>query len=199
MSEQCFIVEDLLPLYNEELLSVETTEWLETHLQTCAHCQQLVSRSQQPLETKQAFAPDVDKDIFQKINRKLSLYQLVFVTLSLILAMTTSLLNESFHFILTYTILGVVTYLFYKDIKIVFMVAFIPIFLWYVGTLTSDYLNGDMIEGLGIGEFIVSTLFGAIATAFIHLIFASIGSLIGFFILKLRERGNDNEKEKSHF
>lgn len=198
MSKQCFIIEDLLPLYNEALLSEETTKWVTAHLQTCKHCQQLAQRSQRPLEAKQISSADVDKDLFKKINRKLSVYQLVFVSLSLILAMTTSLLNESFHFILTYTILGTVTYLFYKDLKIVFAVAFIPIFLWYVGITMRDYLNDAMIDGFSVGKMILSTLSGGTITAFIHLIFSFIGSFIGFFILKLKESGDNNEKETSH-
>lgn len=34
----CRIVEDLLPLYEEDLLHKETVDWIETHLSTCESC-----------------------------------------------------------------------------------------------------------------------------------------------------------------
>ncbi|WP_262421798.1 zf-HC2 domain-containing protein [Bacillus aquiflavi] len=117
MDKAFFIVEDLLPLYSEGLLSVETTKWLEEHLEQCEHCKELAALSKDSI-VKEPVESTVDqKKMFKQINRKLSLYQIIFVTLSFIFAIQTSLLNESFGFILSYTILGLITYLFYKDMK----------------------------------------------------------------------------------
>ncbi|MBA4536970.1 zf-HC2 domain-containing protein [Bacillus aquiflavi] len=188
MDKACFIVEDLLPLYSEGLLSVETTKWLEEHLEQCEHCKELAALSKDSI-VKEPVESTVDqKKMFKQINRKLSLYQIIFVTLSFIFAIQTSLLNESFGFILSYTILGLITYLFYKDMKMMFLIAFTPIFLWSLGTHIFEFSTGATEGNLGIKEIFFSFQ-GAILLGFSHLLFAFIGSLIGLLILKLKERG----------
>jgi hypothetical protein len=126
----CFIIEDLLPLYNEKLLSEETTKWVEDHLKECRHCEELMSLSKEPL-SKGKVEPTINSDaMFKKINRKISIYQIIFVALSFFFAIKTSMVNNSFGFILWYAVLGTITYLFYKDMKITFVISFIPIFIW---------------------------------------------------------------------
>lgn len=198
MTKHCFIVEDLLPLYNEELLSEESTAWLEKHVASCTHCQQLTHQSKQPLRVKTEPPAGDMQEMFHKINRKLSYFQITFMTISLVFAMTTSLLNDSFHFILTYTILGVITYLFYKQFRLVFFVTFIPIFIWFFGIATNDYINGDMIDGLGVGKFLLSTLYGGTITASIHVVFSLIGGLIGLVLLKMKNGGGHNEEANNY-
>ncbi len=66
--------------------------------------------------------------MFKQIHRKLSMYQMIFIGVSFLLAVQTSLLNESLGFILWYTVLGLLSYLFYKDVKLVFLIAFVPTF-----------------------------------------------------------------------
>lgn len=41
MSKKCSIVKDLLPLYIEDMVSAETTSFIEEHLQTCSQCKEL--------------------------------------------------------------------------------------------------------------------------------------------------------------
>ncbi len=117
------IVEDLLPLYQEGLLSDATKEWIEEQMEKNEELQKLAKVLQNPLEKEEIpETSESDRDkMFKKINRRLSLYQIIFVGLSFLLAIKTALINDSFGFILWYTILGLLIYLFYSDMKMVFL------------------------------------------------------------------------------
>lgn len=184
MNRDCFIAEDLLPLYNEGLLQDETDSWLEEHLKNCRQCSELADLSKEPLE-KEIIDPTVDHDkMMGKIKLKLSIYQIIFVGISFFFAIKTSLLNESFGFILSYAVLGFITYLFYKSFWIVSAIAFLPVFLWSIVNSISDFSSGAITKSqllLGIP--------GAALLAAIHLLFAILGCVIGLLIIKLRERG----------
>lgn len=171
MTTNCSIVEDLLPLYTEGLLQEETTVWLEAHLEGCVECRKLAETAFDPVMEKQIPSPINNDKMIAKINFRLSIYQIIFVGISFFLAMQTTLLNESFGFILSYTILGLITYLFYKNIKIVITISFFPVFIWSSWELFFDF----------------QSMIGSFSIAVIHLIFALIGSAIGALILKLRE------------
>ncbi|MBU9712548.1 hypothetical protein [Evansella tamaricis] len=191
------LVEDLLPLYEEGLLSPETTDWLEEQLKKNKELQEVMKQIEKPLPKGSIDSPVNDEKMFKKINQRLSLFQIIFVGISFILAISTSLMNDSFGFIFWYTVLGLVTYLFYKDMKIVFYITFIPIFLWSIGDSVLVYWRGHYIDGITIAEFIGSSLFGAFMMTIIHYLFALIGSIIGWIILKLKEKDGDN-REKNH-
>ena len=180
------IIEDLLPLYNEGLLSTETTTWLEGQIQESEELQKLVTQSTIPLDKEEIDSPVQHDKMITTIKRRLALYQLIFVGLSFYLAIQTSLLNESFGFILWYAVLGLLTYLFYKDIKIVFYVSFIPIFIWSIGGNIADYMNGQIDTTVSLGRFLYQSVMGSTLVTLIHCLFAFIGSLIGFFYLKIR-------------
>ncbi|MBS4196033.1 zf-HC2 domain-containing protein [Lederbergia citri] len=174
MNKECSIVEDLLPLYNEGLLQDETTEWVEAHLEHCESCRELALLSKEPIETENITSTIDTENMIKKINLKLSIYQIIFVAISFIIAIKTSLLHESFGFILTYPILGLITFLFYKRFLIVAVIAFLPNFIWSLIDIASMSVNANI---------------GSIFLAGIHLILALVGSVIGLLILKLRERG----------
>ncbi|MFD2042693.1 hypothetical protein ACFSTA_00055 [Ornithinibacillus salinisoli] len=182
------IVEDLLPLYEEGLLSNETTKWVEEQIEENGELQKLAQRLQNPLEKEEV--PNTSEGsrdkMFKKINRRLSLYQIIFVALSFLLAIQTSLLNDSFGFILWYTVLGIVSYLFYSDMKMVFLLSFIPIFIWSVVDGISDYLAGHIAMDASLFMYGFDVLQMAIFVSVIHYLFALVGSVIGLLIKKLR-------------
>ncbi|MEH7226545.1 hypothetical protein V7112_22345 [Bacillus sp. JJ1566] len=180
------IIEDLLPLYNEGLLSAETTTWLEEQIQDNKELQKLVDQATTPLEKEEIASPVQHDRMITTIKRRLSLYQLIFVGLSFFLAIQTSMLNESFGFILWYAVLGLLTYLFYKDMKIVFYISFIPIFIWSISGNISDYMNGDIGSTVSFGQFLLHSVIGSILVTLIHYLFAFIGSIIGFLYIKIR-------------
>ncbi|MEH7387164.1 hypothetical protein V7147_17380 [Bacillus sp. JJ1521] len=185
------IIEDLLPLYNEGLLSRETNDWLEEQIQANKELQKLVDQAATPLEKEEIESTVKHDKMITTIKRRLALYQLVFVGLSFFLAIQTSMLNESFGFILWYAVLGLLTYLFYKDMKIVFYISFIPIFIWSLGGNIGDYMNGDIGENVTFGQFLQQSIMGSILVTLIHYLFAFIGSIIGFLYLRIR---NGEEK-----
>ncbi|THE14159.1 hypothetical protein E1I69_04930 [Bacillus timonensis] len=180
------IIEDLLPLYNEGLLSPETTAWLEEQIQDNQELQKLMDQAMTPLEKDKIESPVQHDKMIITIKRRLALYQLIFIGLSFFLAIQTSMLNESFGFILWYAVLGLLTYLFYKDMKIVFYISFIPIFIWSLGGNIGDFLQGDMGSTVSFGQFFLQSVMGSILVTLIHYLFAFIGSMIGFLYLKIR-------------
>ncbi|MBP3040655.1 hypothetical protein J9303_14280 [Bacillaceae bacterium Marseille-Q3522] len=181
------IIKDLLPLYNEGLLSEETTKWIEEQTSKSEELKELVSMSKRLLKKSEIKSTVDNEKMFKKINQKLSIYQIIFVAISFFLAINTSLLNESFGFILSYTILGCVTYLFYKDIKIVFLLAFIPIFIWSVGADISSYWAEETTE-LTFIPYLFQILISSFLFTLVHFLFSLLGSLIGWLLLKLKEK-----------
>lgn len=189
MAKNCFIVEDLLPLYHEDLLSDETEIWMKDHLEKCPQCSKLERQAEIPMTEEKIPSPINHEKMMTKINLKISLYQMIFIGISFFLALNTALLNDSFGFILSYAVLGLVIYLFYKSFLLTSVIAFLPIFIWSLGTTmplgeneASNSLFNQLLQGF----------IGSIMLATIHLTFALIGALIGWLALKLRE-GRDSK------
>lgn len=71
------IIEDLLPLYNEGLLSAETTTWLEEQIQDNQELQKLMHQAMTPLEKDKIESPVQHDKMITNIKRRLALYQLI--------------------------------------------------------------------------------------------------------------------------
>ncbi len=127
------VFKDLLSLYHEGLLSKESAEWIEEAAENDEELQKLLKMTEAELPKEHIESTVHESQMFKKINRKLSLYQLMFTAISFFLAIHTSLLNESFGFILWYAVLGLAVYLFYRDMKLVILLSFAPIFIWGMG------------------------------------------------------------------
>ncbi|MCY8385299.1 hypothetical protein MOC94_19235 [Bacillus haynesii] len=179
------IFKDLLPLYHEGLLSKETAEWIEEAAENDEELQKLLKMSEAELPKEQIESSVHESQMFKRINRKLSLYQLMFMAISFFLAIRTSLLNESFGFILWYAVLGLAVYLFYRDMKLVILLSFAPIFIWGMGDILAGW---DAAGGTGVVEHLLYAVFGAFVLAVIHCFFAAVGMMIGWLFLKLKER-----------
>ncbi|WP_042150293.1 zf-HC2 domain-containing protein [Paucisalibacillus sp. EB02] len=187
--KECPIVEDLLPLYHEGLLKPETTEWVEEHLNNCSACNSLASISSEPI-MNDADRPVVDHDkMMAKVTSKLTLYQLIFVGISFFLAIRTVIANESFGFILPYFILGLVTFLFYRTYRLVVMIAFLPVFLWFLGTMlysTFQHTESDY----NFFMMVFDAIYGSFLMAGIHFLFAILGAIVGWLFFKFKESGD---------
>lgn len=183
MKKDCYIVEDLLPLYVEGLLQDETAKWLEKHLEQCESCKEIAEMTEKPLVEVSSQPTQSNEKMIKRIQFKLNIYQMIFVCVSFIFAMRTSLLNDSMGFILSYTILGFVLYLFYKNYKTVIAIALLPTFFWSVGTVLLD-LNHDL--GGSILQQSYQIIVGSLFVAVLHVIFSIIGATIGLLIYKLR-------------
>lgn len=62
---ECSIVQDLLPLYAEDLITPETKEFIKDHCSGCENCQKLLHRCEEPVPAEQ-----VDAKAYKKALRK---------------------------------------------------------------------------------------------------------------------------------
>lgn len=182
MKKECAIVQDLFPLYEEDLLLAETKEFVEEHLKNCQQCRSIAQQGKIPLPTE-VKPGNTTKKMIRKITVKLTTIQIIFVAIAFILAMGTTIFSEQsgFFFILTYTILGAVTYLFYRSALVAILLAGVPNFIWNCLLYMTDWFGEYYAES-------ISDAFQLVLTGLIiHLIFTLIGIAIGFCILKIRE------------
>ena len=180
MNKECPIIQDLLPLYEEDLLQLGTKQFVEEHLKSCQECRQIAEQSQIPLpvEVEQGGG---SKKMIRKITLKLTTIQIFFVAIAFILAMGTTVMNNNSGFILTYALLGAVTYMFYRSILIAVLLAGIPNFIWNCMLYMTDWF------GVFYANSSSEAFFIALTAVIVHLIFTFIGIAIGFCILKIRE------------
>lgn len=180
MNTTCAVTQDLLPLYEEGLLQQDTQRFVEEHLQSCQDCRHIAEQSQIPLPSKVQVASSPQKMI-RKITVRLTTIQIFFVAIAFILAMSTTIINDNSGFILTYSILGTITYLFYRSVLVVVLLAGVPNFIWNCLLYMTDWF----------GEFYAQSFSEALQIALIsliiHLLFTFIGIVIGFCILKISE------------
>lgn len=180
MSKECAIVQDLLPLYEEDLLQPETKQFIEEHLKSCQECRHIAEQSQIPLPAR--VKPGASsKKMIRKITVRLTTIQIFFVAMAFVLAMGTTILNDNKTFILTYTILGVVTYLFYRSVLVAILLAGVPNFSWNCLLYLTDWFGEFYAESFS--EALQLSLFSLA----VHLLFTFIGIVIGLCILKIRE------------
>lgn len=84
--EQCSLIQDLLPLYSENLCTEETAECIRTHLEACEECRKLASALPTDTDLQEAPPPD-EANAMRKIRRKMkkSKHKLIIVTALFIL------------------------------------------------------------------------------------------------------------------
>ena len=180
MNRKCAITQDLLPLYEEELLQPETKKFVDEHLQNCDECRGVAEQSQIPLAPIEKSELS-SKKMIRKITLRLTTIQVFFVAIAFILAMTTSVMNSSVGFVVTYPILGAITYLFYRSVVVSLLIAAIPTFLWscllYMTDLLANYYADSFLEALGM----------ALISLVIHMLFTIIGIAFGFCVRNILE------------
>src|SRR5690606_38499281 len=179
------IFEDLLPLYADGLLRDETVRWMERQAASDPELRQLLEQAKKPLQApKLAPEPAADYEAaMRSLRRRLSVLQLILVTLSFGMAIGTSLLGGSFGFIFWYAVLGAVMYLFYRDWRLVLLVSFVPIFLWLFGDAIFQWLrNGESGAAagteMGAFRFLAAALGTSLLFAALHALFAFAGMAI---------------------
>ena len=182
MNKECTIVQDLLPLYEEDLLQLETKQFIEEHLKSCQECRHIAEQSQIPLPVE-VRPGGASTKMIRNITVKLTTIQIFFVSIAFILAMGTTIMNGNSNggFILTYAILGAVTYLFYRSALVAVLLAGVPNFIWHCLLYMTDWFGEFYAESSS------EALQIALMAVIIHLLFTLIGIIIGFCILKIRE------------
>lgn len=191
--KDCAIVEDLYPLYEEGLVQDQTAAFVEEHLHICEKCREKFGSGQKNI------APIIEKPkisaalAMKKTQSKLAMIQLVITLLSFYLAMSTNLFSESFGFILTYFILGIVIFSFYQSWMLTFIIAFFPVlFIAFADTAfepnayrtyMADHMNGNIVF------FAWMHLIGAVMIAILHTFFAMLGGAVAFLWKKTKKEG----------
>lgn len=187
MMETCRIVEDLLPLFEEELLQEETKQWVNSHLRDCANCRKLSGLELPTLEEIPAPKKSAQQMI-KRVQTKLMIYQFIFVLLSFIFAMNTTLLsNKGFTFILSYFLLGVVTYYFYKRFLVTAILSFVPMFIWTIYDVLNSYndLSQWVLEMTQpFWKECILLLLAGVQVGGLHMIFALLGASAVYLMCK---------------
>ncbi|MGM9948701.1 MAG: zf-HC2 domain-containing protein [Lysinibacillus sp.] len=191
---ECRIAEDLLPLYEEDLLHKETVDWMEAHLSTCERCR---ARAKATLGHPPEAKPKKSAlAMMQSVKSKLAVYQLLFVLLSFSFAMGTSLLAGSFQFILSYFILGLSTFYFYRSWAFTLSISMVPIVLWSIyDTIASYGSYNEWYMQAGEGYDSLIGLFGmligdALLMGVIHTAFAVLGAVVALLLAEISEKEN---------
>ncbi|AEB29896.1 anti-YlaC sigma factor [Carnobacterium sp. 17-4] len=178
--KDCAILQDLLPLYEEKLLHPDTEEFIEEHLKRCQECRHIAKNSHIPLPAE-VKTGEPSKKMIQKITLRLTTIQIFFVTIAFVLALGTTVMNNSSGFILSYTILGAVTYLFYRSTLVAVLLAVVPTFVWNCLIYMTDSFGEFYTESFSDGVLIV------LVSLIMYLVFTIIGVFIGYCILKIKE------------
>ena len=189
--KQCTIIEDLYPLYEEGLVHEQTVTFIEEHLKSCSQCSNRFLGKQTEINAPVEKSKVSAAVSIKKMQSKLAIYQLLLMLLSFYFAMSTNLFAESFGFILTYFILGLVTFLFYRSWLLTLLITFLPVFLigFYETAMMpnayrlykSDHLGGNIFV------FIWMHFIGAVFMAAMHTFFAMLGAVVALFIMKLKK------------
>ncbi|MGE7091114.1 zf-HC2 domain-containing protein [Lysinibacillus sp. NPDC048646] len=168
MSQECSIVEDLLPLYKKQALQADTVNFIEQHVACCEHCQQLT------------YAQPLPKPTILPFKQTLSFFHVIFIVLSFMFALNSSLLGNHLGFVVSYALFGCLTYLFYKNSWIVFIISFIPVFVWAIvdNVMSPLYIAKTSLSDIG------TLLLGATFIAILHTIFALLGSALAIILRK---------------
>ncbi|QDQ00383.1 zf-HC2 domain-containing protein [Lysinibacillus fusiformis] len=168
MSQECSIVEDLLPLYKKQALQADTVNFIEQHVAYCEHCQQLT------------YSQPLPKPTILPFKQTLSFFHVIFIVLSFMFALNSSLLGNHLGFVVSYALFGCLTYLFYKNSWIVFIISFIPVFVW---AIVDNVMNQLYIAKTSLSD-IGTLLLGATFIAILHTIFALLGSALAIILRK---------------
>ncbi|MEA0562139.1 zf-HC2 domain-containing protein [Lysinibacillus irui] len=168
MSQECSIVEDLIPLYKKQALQKPTIAFIEQHLESCQKCQQLTSSKQLPIE-------------YLPMKRTLSFFHIVFIVLSFMFAINSSLLGNQKGFVISYALFGCLSYLFYKNIWIIFIISSVPVFVWAINNNLNNELYTTSYSLTEIGALIV----GAGYIALLHTIFALLGAAFAILLRRI--------------
>ena len=193
--KDCHLVEDLWPLYEEGLVQSETKQWIEQHVQHCVYCQQLHDGAVETIPVPESMM--TPEQTIAKTTFKLHIYQLLLVTLSFIVAMNTSLLSkQGFHFILSYFVLGIAVYYFYKNGWLTVLVAFIPNAIWTVYDSIMSYgsvaqwWEQSLIDNPSVWQIVSHQIAGALFVGVLHTLFAVLGICFVVLIQKAFEKEN---------
>ena len=134
MNQNCHIIQDLLPLYVDDVLSEESKKFVEEHLKECEYCREMFNQMNHEFEVPSLQS---DKEIIQDVKKKIS-FKTIFSVLFLVtyfLIWIMYYLDYKYTHVLTYTSLvssGVHYEYSSYHYFIQFVVSLLPIVLLFV-------------------------------------------------------------------
>lgn len=95
MSEiTCSIIQDLLPIYKEEIVSEDTRQLVEKHLETCELCRKELEMMDTEIDdTRYAPTEKEEEKIIRSFRRKICKKQMIIAVISMLIAMTVSIIG----------------------------------------------------------------------------------------------------------
>lgn len=186
--KHCHLVEDLWPLYEEGLVQPQTREWIEEHCASCVHCRLL----QQQVAIEQIPEATVTADqAITRVTRKLQLYQLLLLSISFLFAMNTTLFSEqAFQFILSYFVLGIVVFSFYRSWLLTLLIAFIPSAIAAIYETAHSYMSisqwwtQEIINYGSVGALVIGYIGIALFAGTLHSVFTMLGATVAALLKK---------------
>ena len=82
----CSVIEDMLPLYKEELLSEDSKTLVEEHLKECSKCQAYLKELSSPIDSKADSSSNTDKAPLLAIRKKLQHKKYITIACSVVIA-----------------------------------------------------------------------------------------------------------------
>lgn len=94
MSNQCNLIKDILPLYVEDMVSADTQEFVNAHLEQCAECRAELER----MRGSTKFVPNIDTDIvpLKRIKKDLFIRRLQTIFFTAIIACVVAIIAFGF-------------------------------------------------------------------------------------------------------
>jgi len=112
------------------------------------------------------------------MKRTLSFFHIIFIVLSFMFAINSSLLGNQKGFVISYALFGCLSYLFYKNIWIVFIISSVPVFVWAIINNLNNGLYTTTYSFAEIGALVI----GASYIALLHTIFALLGAAFAILL-----------------
>lgn len=95
MKNECSIIRDLLPLYAENMVSEDTSEFVKEHLESCPACRAELEKLWEPVQVQAAPQPDMDAAPLKRLKKALlrKKVQTILCTAAVLLALILSVIS----------------------------------------------------------------------------------------------------------
>ena len=89
MKNECSIIRDILPLYVENMVSEDTSEFVKEHLESCPACRAELEKLREPVEMQTEPQPDMDAAPLKRLKKALLMkkVQTILCTAAVLLAL----------------------------------------------------------------------------------------------------------------
>ena len=95
MKNECSIIRDILPLYVENMVSEDTSEFVKEHLESCPACRAELEKLREPVGVQTEPQPDMDAAPLKRLKKALLMkkVQTILCTAAVLLALMLSVIS----------------------------------------------------------------------------------------------------------